>query len=66
MIFMWSSSRAFVPYRDKLLNLLTHLNHAKLHNPTAKKEADQAISFGLPICFDCIEKFNKGGRIIAY
>jgi hypothetical protein len=61
MLFVWSTSRNFVEYKEKLSNLLSHVQ-----NTQPSKIIIEAVNFGLPVCFDCLEKIKKGGKIVGY
>ena len=61
MLFIWSTSRTFVPYQQKLSNLLSYTQ--KIEPKTTVLEA---VSYGVPVCFGCFDKLKKGGKIVKY
>jgi hypothetical protein len=61
MLFIWTTSRVFLPYQKKLSELLSHIQKTKPENAVL-----EAVAVGLPVCFECFDKIRHGGRIVGY
>jgi len=61
MLFIWTTSRPFIPYKEKLSKLLAHTQKIK-----PEKEVLEAVEFGLVVCQECFDKLKHGGCIYAY
>lgn len=60
LVFIWTTSRAFTPYKTELSNLLTQVYHTEPSNAVL-----EAINFGLPVCSKCFNTLKHGGHIDA-
>jgi hypothetical protein len=61
MLFTWSTSRVFLPYQQKLSNLLLYIGKMESDKPII-----EAVLFGVPVCQGCVAKLKKGGKIVRY
>lgn len=61
MLFVWTTSRVAIPHHKKINDILNYKQSAK-----PAKAINEAILFGLPVCFECFKKVKHGGKIIGY